>query len=71
MSKSDTTTTKREAVARAICKAMNINPDGYSHAHKFHSDQDPIAKGQMWTIRNWQAAEHVAMAAIEAAQAEK
>ena len=65
---SDPQITKCEAVARAICKAMNINPDGFASAHKFHSSQDMISDGQMWTLRNWEAAEHVAVAAMEAMQ---
>lgn len=55
-----------ERVARAICRVMNVNPDGFNDAHRFHATQEMVAGGQVWTLRNWQAAEPVARAAIAA-----
>lgn len=55
-----------EKVARALCRAMNVNPDGFNDANKFHSAQEITKYGQMWTFRNWQAAESMARAAIAA-----
>lgn len=65
-----------EPIARAICRAMNIDPDGYNSAHKFHGTQHRFrpANGNlmpsaMETVPNWRAAEHVAWAALQALSA--
>lgn len=60
-----------ERVARAICKAMNIDPDGRSDANRFNRLQDRRFKRKgvvmLETMTNWQAAQHVALAAMAAA----
>lgn len=55
-----------ELIARAICKAMNINPDGYAHAHLFWATNLRFSGSALEGVPNWRAAEHVARAAIEA-----
>lgn len=59
------TTATVESVARAICRAMNVNPDGYRHAHLFHAMQDVRHGAALVTLANWEAARHVAEAAIK------
>ena len=58
--------TKVEQVARAICREMNINPDGHTSAHRFNAVQDRVEGTALVTLSNWQAAEHLARAAIAA-----
>lgn len=55
-----------ERISRAICREMNIDPDGCRHAHVFRVCQDCRVGDALVTIRNWEAAEHVARAVIRA-----
>lgn len=55
-----------ERVARAICESLNIDPDGYESAHELHAAQEVWDGRTLIPLRNWQAAQRVARAAIAA-----